>query len=130
LVIRVHLLTQRAGVARITEKPTVPREISMPNIDLDQRVAALEEEVAKLNAALGTASREQYPWWREIAGIFADDPAFGETMKLGRQWRESFRRNPPGKKASDGRTRHGSPQPARKKRVRRKPGFPSSIGST
>jgi hypothetical protein len=32
-----------------------------------------------------------YPWWKKIAGIFADDPAFEEAMGLGREWRQSFR---------------------------------------
>ena len=31
------------------------------------------------------------PWWEEISGSFANDPAFDEAMRLGREWRESFR---------------------------------------
>jgi len=52
--------------------------------DLEKRVAALEAEVAALKAQLAPTSTEQQPWWRQISGIFADDPAFEEAMRLGR----------------------------------------------
>ena len=29
------------------------------------------------------------PWWKRIAGVFADDPAFDEAMRLGREYREA-----------------------------------------
>jgi hypothetical protein len=82
----------------------------MVSTDLEQRVANLEAEVAKLREELNTATGKQNPWWRKIAGSFADDPAFEEAMRLGREWRESFRPKPPRKKKSDGRSRHRSPK--------------------
>ena len=80
--------------------------------DLEKRVAALEAEVAKLKAEATKSAVNQRPWWEEIAGTFADDPAFEEAMRLGREWRESFRPKPPDKpKKTDGRTRHRSRKP-------------------
>jgi hypothetical protein len=81
----------------------------MASSDLEKRVAALEAEVAKLKAESTKSAANQRPWWEEIAGTFADDPAFEEAMRLGREWRESFRPKPPKKtKKTDGRTRHRS----------------------
>ena len=31
------------------------------------------------------------PWWEKIAGTFAENPAYDEAMKLGREYRESER---------------------------------------
>ena len=51
---------------------------------LEKRVIAIEAEVAEIKAKLATVSGEEVPWWKHISGIFADDPAFEEAMKLGR----------------------------------------------
>ncbi len=77
--------------------------------DLEKRVAALEAEVAALKAETTKSAAKQRPWWEEIAGTFADYPAFEEAMRLGREWRDSFKPKPPKKtKKADGRTRHRS----------------------
>jgi hypothetical protein len=70
----------------------------MARVTLKERVAALEAEIARLQAenVRLTATIEELggdtrPWWEKIAGSFANDPAFEEAMRLGREWRESFR---------------------------------------
>jgi hypothetical protein len=61
---------------------------------LADRVAALEAEVAHLKAKVEANSVEPVPWWHQIAGTFAGDDAYEEAMRLGREWRESFRPKP------------------------------------
>jgi hypothetical protein len=62
----------------------------MNTMNLKDRVAALEAEVARLKEIVGN-SKDQIPWWKRIAGTFAGDPAFLEAMRLGREYRESLR---------------------------------------
>jgi hypothetical protein len=52
---------------------------------LEDRVALLEAEVARLRSKI----ENQQPWWEKIAGTFADNPAYDEAMRLGREYRES-----------------------------------------
>jgi len=55
---------------------------------LNQRVKALEAEVARWKARLeGRSDSER--WWEPMWGAFAEDDAFQETMRLGRNHRES-----------------------------------------
>jgi len=62
----------------------------MTTMKLKDRVAALEAEVARLKEIV-INSRPKEPWWKEIVGAFRGDPAFLEAMRLGREYRESFR---------------------------------------
>lgn len=59
---------------------------------LEERVAALEAEVARLKEqrAIGEP-RKPIPWWEKIYGSFADSPEYEEAMRLGREYRESLR---------------------------------------
>jgi hypothetical protein len=67
----------------------------MAHARLEQRVAALEAEVASLKAKVETpAASKDLPWWERIAGSFEGDPLYEEAMRLGREWRESFRPKP------------------------------------
>jgi hypothetical protein len=62
----------------------------MSNTELEARLIALETDVAQLKAQQQQTSAEK-PWWEEILGFFANDPAYDEAMQLGRQYRESLR---------------------------------------
>jgi hypothetical protein len=63
----------------------------MAAVRLEARVAALEAEVATLKAKLEGQAGAEVPWWKQIRGSFANDPAFLEAMRLGREYRESLR---------------------------------------
>ena len=66
----------------------------MSAIPIERRLAALEAEVARLRVKLAKVeltSRDKLPWWQAIAGTFENDPIYEEAMRLGREWRESFR---------------------------------------
>lgn len=63
----------------------------MATTSLRARVEALEAEVARLKAQLGEQPGPGQAWWKEIWGSFADDPAFLEATRLGREYRESQR---------------------------------------
>jgi hypothetical protein len=56
---------------------------------LQHRVQVIEQELAHLKRQMGVT--DQRPWWEQIWGTFANDPAFEEAMRLGREYRESLR---------------------------------------
>ncbi|HEV3255817.1 MAG TPA: hypothetical protein VG013_02950 [Gemmataceae bacterium] len=76
----------------------------MATVSLKDRVAALEAEVARLRAKVEGAADASVPWWDKIAGTFAGDAIYEEAMRLGREWRESFRPKP--RKRRKGRLGH------------------------
>ena len=64
---------------------------------LEERVAALEEEVRRLQAQMTTQVMQQTgvvsgrtapDFLTRFSGIFGDDPTFAEAARLGRAWRE------------------------------------------
>lgn len=62
----------------------------MTNTELEKRIAVLEAEVALLkNKIEKNGNQTEVPWWKQHLGIFADDPAHEEAMRLGREYRES-----------------------------------------
>ena len=79
-------------------------------IKLEARVAVLEAKVEQLQRKLKAGDPDAKPWWEDMVGAFADDPAFEKAMRLGREYRESLRPKPRSKqprrgKSSDSRKR-------------------------
>jgi hypothetical protein len=59
---------------------------------IEERVSALEAEVERLRQSQASdAGSPGEPWWKKIVGVYANDLAFDEAERLGREWRESFR---------------------------------------
>jgi hypothetical protein len=62
-------------------------------LTLEQRIAALEKEVAGLKQARqATPAPVGREWLDDLYGKFSGDPVFEEAMKLGRQYRQSLTR--------------------------------------
>jgi hypothetical protein len=49
--------------------------------DVEQRLRQVEKELAEIKAALAPDSK--LPWYRQIVGTFANDPAYREIVRLG-----------------------------------------------
>ena len=83
----------------------------MPTNNLEERLAAVEKDLARLNKLTEQANK---PWWEEIVGTFTNDPIYEEAMRLGREWREAQRPKAVKKvKKKHVRSRHGSHELAR-----------------
>jgi hypothetical protein len=82
-----------------------PQPRRMTKAQREQRIKALQEQVARLKAMAEEIQGPQE--WHMLIGSHADDPeTFEEAMRLGREWRESFRpnRNRRKSKSIDGRS--------------------------
>lgn len=66
----------------------------MASKPFEDRLTALESEVALLKSKLEQKEAPPKPWWEEIRGTFANDPIYEEAMRLGREYRESLRPKP------------------------------------
>jgi hypothetical protein len=70
-----------------------PRPRRMTNAQRERRIQALQEQVARIKTMVEGIQGPQE--WHKLIGSHADDPeAFEEAMRLGREWRESFRPKP------------------------------------
>jgi hypothetical protein len=59
--------------------------------NLEQRVAALERQVALLRQGYESSAPAGRAWLDDLYGKFAGDPIFDQAMKLGRKYRQSLR---------------------------------------
>ena len=63
----------------------------MSDTEVEKRITVLEKEVAFLKQKIEKDEKSKEPWWKQIIGTFADDPAHEEAMRLGREYRLSQR---------------------------------------
>ncbi len=63
----------------------------MSETEVEKRIAVLEKEVAFLKQKIEKDEKSKEPWWKQIAGTFANDPIYDEAMRLGREYRVSQR---------------------------------------
>jgi hypothetical protein len=66
--------------------------------ELTKRVEALERKMKSVEAKR-EMDADKRPWWRELRGIYKDDPIMKEIFDLGRQYRESLRPKPRSKRS-------------------------------
>lgn len=60
---------------------------------IEKRLDKLESEIAEIKLMLTQKITTVKPWWEEITGTFADDPAFEEAMEIGKKYRQSGQDN-------------------------------------
>ena len=58
------------------------------NESVEQRLEALEKQVAEMRGQLAEMKPREKDWRRSI-GAFANDPHHEMAVKLGREWREA-----------------------------------------
>jgi hypothetical protein len=56
---------------------------------VEERLAALEADVARLKQEQARKSEAVVPWWERRFGAFKDDPAYDEAMQLGAAYRQA-----------------------------------------
>ena len=59
----------------------------MTSTEIETKFKALETELALLKEKFEKIEKKDLPWWKQIVGTFADDPAHEEAMRLGREYR-------------------------------------------
>lgn len=55
--------------------------------ELETRVANLEAIVTELQRKSEKSTKDTLPWWEAASESFADNPAFEEATRLGREYR-------------------------------------------
>src|SRR5437868_2692426 len=72
------------GITRVDLAGEV--EVIMGRQNIEQRVAALERNLAELTRTCVSIKRN---WFEDIWASFDNDPAFDRAMRYGRQWRKA-----------------------------------------
>jgi hypothetical protein len=63
----------------------------MPSETLEDRLTAVENELAQLKHLLADSnSPKRAGWWEKMFGSFADSEGFEEAVRLGKEYRESL----------------------------------------
>jgi hypothetical protein len=61
--------------------------------EVEHRLRQVEKDLGEIKASLAADARQ--PWFRQIAGSFAQDPGFAEIIRLGRLIRQGKLNYPP-----------------------------------
>lgn len=61
----------------------------MSTSTMEERVAALESKVEKIQQQAADKSDDNIPWWERIVGVFENNPEFEEAVRYGQKWRAS-----------------------------------------
>ena len=72
-------------------EPRVDKEHRMTSTAIEKRLAALEEELARLKGKVQGMETASMPWWERIAGTFENDQVYKQAMNLGRRYRNSLK---------------------------------------
>ena len=59
----------------------------MSQTEMETRIEVLEKELSLLKSKFEKIEKEKEPWWKQRMGSFANDPAYDEAMRLGREYR-------------------------------------------
>ena len=66
----------------------------MTQAEIEERLIVLETEINLLKTQQMSPNKADPKWVLAHAGRFADDPAFDEVIRLGREYRETLRPKP------------------------------------
>jgi hypothetical protein len=72
----------------------------MTQAEIEERLIVLETEIQLLKTQQASPNKADPKWVLAHSGRFADDPAFDEVVRLGREYRESLRPKPKKKPAT------------------------------
>lgn len=63
----------------------------MSQTEVEREIDHLKADIGLLKKKVERLEKSDLPWWKQIIGTFADDPAHEEAMRLGREYRQAQR---------------------------------------